>query len=159
MNLVPFEDIELFAISMLNPTGLATRSEIREHIFKIEECLLKVVDQEKDTGMVLREHFAPGVYARELFIPKGTLLTGKIHRHEHLNILLSGIVSVLTETNGSELLQAPMVMISKEGTKRALFTHEDTLWMTIHPTDKIDLSEIEKEVIAKEYTEIEIKGN
>jgi hypothetical protein len=32
-----------------------------------------------------------------MFIPKGTVIIGKIHRHQHLNFILQGKVSVATE--------------------------------------------------------------
>ena len=35
--------------------------------------------------------FAPDAYARTIFIPKDTLLVGKIHKHSHLNMLMQGM--------------------------------------------------------------------
>lgn len=99
----------------------------------------------------LKHSFAPGVYVREIFIPKGTMLTGKIHRHSHPNILLKGEVIVATEFGGREHLKAPLSMISKAGTKRAVFALEDTVWITIHATHETDLEKIEDYVIAPSY--------
>ena len=83
------------------------------------------------------------------------LLTGKIHKHKHPNFLLKGEVLVLTETGGSEVLKAPLSMISEPGTKRALYAITDLVWTTIHhnPTNTEDLKELEKIVIAKDYEE------
>ena len=41
-------------------------------------------------------HFAPGLYARKMLIPKGTVLTGAVHKTEHLCIV-SGDIEVTTE--------------------------------------------------------------
>lgn len=46
-------------------------------------------------------------------------------------------------------------MVSEAGTKRAVHAHTDTIWTTIHLTDKTDLAEIEKELIAETYEEYE----
>jgi len=91
----------------------------------------------------LKHSFAPGIYVREIFIPKGTILTGKIHKHEHPNFLMSGKVEVYTENGGLEILQAPLAMISKAGTKRVIYAMEDTVWITVHATDEQELEKIE----------------
>lgn len=101
----------------------------------------------------LKHTFAPGVYVREIFIPKGTVVVGKIHKHSHPNFLMSGEVVVVTESGGRENLKAPMSMISKAGTKRIVFAVEDTVWITVHATDEVDLLKIEDHVIAKSYEE------
>jgi len=78
-----------------------------------------------------RDYFAAGLYAREILIPKGTVLTGKIHCYEHLNFIAFGDISVLTE-NGIERIVGPATIISQPGTKRVGYAHEDTLWTTVH---------------------------
>lgn len=103
----------------------------------------------------LNHRFCGNTYVREIFIPKGTLLVGKIHRHEHPNFLMKGEVSVVTEYGGVERLKAPLSMISKPGTKRVVFAHEDVVWVTIHEVgDERDLEKIENIVITKTYDEI-----
>lgn len=101
----------------------------------------------------LKHTFAPGAYAREIFIPAGTLVVGKIHRHAHLNMLVRGHVKVATEEGMRELdaTNEPITMVSAAGTKRAVLALTDTIWITIHLTDKTDLAEIEKEIIAPDY--------
>ena len=66
----------------------------------------------EQTELPLKHSFAPGVYAREMEIPAGTLLIGKIHKHRHHNFLMKGSIIVLTEANGVELLQAPLMIVS-----------------------------------------------
>jgi hypothetical protein len=103
----------------------------------------------------LQHVFAPGVYLRTIFIPAGTLIVGKIHKHEHGNILSQGHVRVFTEFGGVEELRGPLTMVSKPGTKRAVLALTDTVWTTIHPTNSTDLDEIEAEVIAPTYDDYE----
>ncbi|WP_457970637.1 hypothetical protein [Acinetobacter calcoaceticus] len=88
-------------------------------------------------------HFAPGVYLREFRCFENTLLVGKTHRHEHLFVLLEGKCEVATE-DGPQLLEAPYIGKSPAGVKRALYTHTDIIWVTIHATDETDVSKIEE---------------
>ena len=79
----------------------------------------------------LKHSFSDNIYVREISIPKGTVLVGKIHKHEHPNFLMSGKVRVVTEET-SEVLEGPLSMISSPGTKRALIALTDLVWITIH---------------------------
>lgn len=94
-------------------------------------------------------HFAPNVYMRQMDAPAGALVVSKMHRTEHMNILIKGSVTVVTE-NGIEYLKAPLVLKSAAGTKRIGYFHEDSSWITVHPTESTDLEEIEKQVIVPE---------
>lgn len=130
---------------------------IREGIVKVQEFLLKqpgVVEGDQP-ACPLKHTFADGIYVREIFIPKGHLVVGKIHKHSHPNFLMSGEVSVITETEGSQRLKGPLSMISKPGTKRLLFAHTDLVWITVHNVgEERNLEKIEDIVIAKSYGEL-----
>ena len=108
----------------------------------------------EQTELPLKHSFAPGVYARELEIPAGTLLIGKIHKHRHHNFLMKGSILVLTETNGVELLQAPLMIVSEEGTQRIGYAVTDTIWTTIHENkdNSEDLDVIEERTVVKTKT-------
>ena len=132
--------------------------EIRAKICKVEALLQKSVDSGETTdtapGYPVKHRFADGVYVREISIPAGHMVVGKIHRHEHLNFISKGRVTVITEHGGVEELIAPVTMISPPGVKRLLFTHEDTVWTTVHVTKERDLDKIEEQVIAKKFTDM-----
>ena len=132
---------------------------IRGEIQKFEEKLSSVpgVFYGDNESCPLRHSFCGNVYIREIFIPKGTVVVGKIHRHEHPNFLLKGEVIVVTETGGIERIKAPMSMISKPATKRIVFASEDVVWVTIHEVgEERDLEKIEEIVIAKSYDDLAI---
>lgn len=95
--------------------------------------------------------FAKGVYVRQLWIPAGTFLTGKLHKTEHVSICAMGEISVLTQ-DGMKRVKAPYTVVCPAGTKRAAYTHTDTLWINIHPNpeDTRDIDEIEARVIEYE---------
>ena len=96
----------------------------------------------------VKDYFSKGVYAREIFIPKGTVITGKIHKFTNLNIMSQGEMSVLTE-DGIKRVKAPFTIVSPPGTRRVAYAHEDTIWTTIHGTEKTDVDEIEAEFVAQ----------
>ena len=100
----------------------------------------------------LKHHFAPGLYAREIFLPKGSVVVGKIHKHAHVNNISQGHVMVYTEEGLQEFI-APYQFISLPGTKRVVCALEDTIWTTYHPTEETDLEIIEQHVIAKDFEE------
>ena len=120
--------------------------EMRQKIDRLESVMFSIPQLEiKPT-----HYFADGLYAREIFIPKGTTLTGKIHKTEHLNIISKGDISVMTE-HGIKRIKAPCTMVSKPGTKRVGYAHEDTVWTTIHASAERDLDKLEALLIAPTY--------
>ena len=110
-----------------------------------------------DIDMPLQHVFAPGIYLRTIFIPAGSVIVGKIHKHQHGNILSQGRVVVFTEFGGVERWTGPVTMVSEAGTKRAVYAETDTYWTTIHqnPTDTRDLAKLEADIIARSYAEYE----
>lgn len=102
------------------------------------------------------EEYGCCTYAREIKLPKGSLVIGKIHRHQHLNFITQGKVIVYTEF-GLKHLEAPCTFVSEVGLKRAVYAVEDTLWTTVHLTkfnSEEELSKIEDEVIAPSYEDL-----
>lgn len=134
------------------PFALAP-SEVRGAVQALEDVLRPM----PQLDLALQHTFAPGQYARTIAIPEGAFVVGKIHKHAHLNIISRGLVTVVTEF-GREVLDArvvPVVFTSQAGSKRALCCHQDTVWTTIHRTDSVNLAEIERELIAADYSELD----
>lgn len=101
----------------------------------------------------IKHEFADDMYIREIFLPKGMLFVTKLHKQKHPYFLLKGDCSVMTEA-GTIRLKAPMHGITLPGTKRVIYTHEDTVWITVHATKETDITKIEDEVISKSYEEL-----
>lgn len=95
----------------------------------------------------LKHHFAPGLYAREILNPKGSLIITKMHKTTHLHVIVKGKISVWIEGVGVRTYTAPHVGVTVPGTRRIIYAHEDTIFMTFHPTDKTDIKEIEKDCV------------
>lgn len=149
---------------LASPDDSYAKVKFRENIKAVESGMLNKIDSgEWDSTLEdckLKHYFTPidekyncCTYAREMLIPKGTVIIGKIHRHQHLNFITKGRAVVFTEF-GKKVLEAPCTFISEVGLKRAVYAEEDTLWTTIHITgytgeDNLDL--IEEEIIAPDY--------
>ena len=102
----------------------------------------------------LQHSFIDGVYVRTIFIPAGTRIIGKIHKHSHANILSQGKVRVFTEGAGAEEIEGPRTMVSPAGCKRVVDALTDVVWTTVHATGETDLDKIEDFVIAKTYDDL-----
>jgi hypothetical protein len=106
-------------------------------------------------SLSLKHYNAPGVYARELFVPAGILLTGKIHKFAQINILSKGTMRVLTE-DGIKEVSASFTVVSPPGTKRIALAVTDCVWTTFLPTDETDPEKIEIEFTAENEDEYQL---
>jgi hypothetical protein len=98
----------------------------------------------------LNHHHCDDLYAREIFMPKGTVATGRVHLLDHINVISMGVVTVVTPTETVKY-EAPITFVGKKGTKRALYCHEDTIWTTIHLSHGVtDLDVLEKGLTTNE---------
>mgnify|MGYP000462780243 CR=1 FL=1 len=142
------------------PEALQTPEARREFILQLEDKIqteTPVEAQVTSDDCPLIHSFGGGMYVREIFIPAGILLTGKIHKHEHPNFLMEGKVSMITEDGGARVMEGPQSLMSPAGCKRALFTHTPTWWITVHlnPNGHTEFTpEYEDELIAKDYAEL-----
>jgi len=131
------------------PAPEESRLAAREKILALQCELEKLPPVE----IVTKHYFSKGLYAREIFIPKGTVLVGKIHKYLSLNILSQGDITILTEF-GARRVSAPYTVVSPPLTKRVGYAHEDTVWTTVHATDETDLEKIEDELICPTFPDM-----
>lgn len=133
----------------------------RQRTLALEEAMRRTPGVQLGNCMPLKHSFAHGIYCREIFMPKGTLVVGKIHRYSHPNFLLQGIVVVASERDGVVRLQAPQMWISPALTKRTVFVEEDARWVTVHATTETDLEKVEESLVAPtfEIAEREMEAN
>lgn len=127
----------------------------REAILRLQDAIVYGGLDVGPASCPVKHHFAPGSYGREMTLPVGLVVVGKIHKHAHINVISKGRVQVFTEQEGVLELAAPCTFVSSPGTKRVVHVLEETVWTTVHVTDKTDLAEIEREVIATDFMEVE----
>jgi hypothetical protein len=132
------------------------RREFREKITELEQA---IVNTEGTTGEVMhnanpvKHTFAGGCYIREIYNPANELIVTKIHKKEHPFFLMKGEMSILTE-EGIQNIKAPYQGVTKPGTKRAIFTHEECIFITVHATDNTTVEDVEDEVVCTKYEDL-----
>ncbi len=121
---------------------------------KIESAMGQLNGARFGTGACPVVHtFADGLYIRQITMPAGLLIVSKLHKTTHPYFIQRGECTV---QSGSEkvLIKAPHWGITKAGTKRLLFIHTETVWVTVHATQETDLEKIEAQVIAVDYGDL-----
>lgn len=131
-------------------------------IDQVEKVLVDAVNQHpevyKPIDCPLVHTFTPALYSRQITMYRGTLITSETHKYEHQFILSQGVVSVWTEAEGEVLISAPYHGVTKPGTRRILYIHEDAVWTTFHSTLLTTVKEIHEDIIEK-YENPLIKGH
>lgn len=125
-------------------------SEQVSAILRLQAEILKLPQPEFKT----EHYFADGMYLRWLPRKKGTLIIGKVHRKEHFYLVISGCVQI-----EKTIYQAPCVIVSKPGTKRAVLALEDSICATVHRTNETDMDKIEAELTEPDETAGYLPGN
>lgn len=103
-------------------------------------------------------HFADGVYCRELRIPAGVAVIGKMHRHSTLNVLAAGELAVTTP-DGPQVLKAPAIFVSPAGAKKLGVAITDCVFLNVHASHATDLDALEAELIVPECEELTFAGD
>jgi hypothetical protein len=115
----------------------------REQMNKFQEAC----DRYEAEGAVKADHkhthhfsdlhpiFGCHIYGREVFVPANSVITGKIHKHPTMNILVKGKLIVMSE-DGKRVVEAPATYMAKTGERKVGYTLEDCVWITVILTNK-----------------------
>ena len=133
--LCQLEDIEAVADSLAAPLGSAfTEDDVQ----RLEAAFLDMPQAE----CPITHMFAPGIYVREVHMPAGSYIIGHHHTTDHLNIMLSGHLTILHEDGTKTDLYAPQSFIAPPGRKIA-YIHEDVIWQNVFATEERDVETLE----------------
>lgn len=102
----------------------------------------------------LKQHIEGGLYTREIFMPKGSIVVSMIHKQQHPSFLLKGKLSYLTDEGNVVTIQAPHKIFTQIGTQRVLYIHEDSEWCCVYKTDAKTFEEAEADVYTNDYREL-----
>jgi len=123
-------------------------------IEKLQAAMLAHQQVEIET----HHQFSGGVYARSCVCVAGTLIVGKVHKHDHFVAILKGRVTIADE-NGSSDYAAPSIIACKAGTKRSLYFHEDAVFANFHRTDAVEIEAAEADLVEPDFTSPFLPGN
>ena len=129
-----------------------------EQIFALEKILKEAPQSLERSDFMHSHHFAEGLYVRVIYLPKGTICTGEVHRFECVNIIAQGHVRTITTRQEEEVIEVYRdfaIFSGVAGTKRALIALEDTVWITAHPNpdNARDIAKLEEHFVVNNVEE------
>ena len=138
----------------------------RSKILELEKILLNNVDDKNivgNSGEIVRSNefelkhtFADGIYIRQMEMRKDSVVVGAIHNHLHVWFLLTGHITVTTESSTEDYI-SPCYVVSTPGVKRVIYANEKSIFVNVHknPSNTQNLDELEAEIVSKNYKEYE----
>ncbi|MDO8969042.1 MAG: hypothetical protein Q7U74_00035 [Saprospiraceae bacterium] len=132
-------------LDLVNRHELTTYSQ-RQRIEILEWSIKQLDDAKGEFDYDYRHILHDGWYIRMMKIPAGDLVIGKVHKTRHMNYLLSGTASIVSDDIQIQAT-AQFSFESNINTKKAVFAHSDIIYATTHKTHKTDLNEIMKETV------------
>lgn len=105
----------------------------------------------------VKHYHIEGVYVRELFIPAGTVLTGKIHNKENISILSQGELMISNGDSALRIIKAPYTVVDKPGVKRLGYAITDCTFINVLRSDKKTVPELEEELVSDTFEQYEQK--
>lgn len=117
----------------------------QDSIYKLQDIIKGMPQVTGET----RHHFSDNMYARELFIPAGTVVVGALHKSKHLYMVVTGKCKASSQYETVEI-EAPYIGETIPGTKRVIYAETDCVWITFHPTELTNIEEIEAALIQSE---------
>ena len=139
------------SIAIIGAACSPVKQEARAKIMALESVMAEY--PQVDIPVIHR--FCGNMYGREITIPKGTLLTGRIQKFDHFDIMLSGDMTVSTDSGEVKRVTGTNIMEGKAGKKRAGYAHEDTHWITFHSAEVRDPEEMYEFLTCGSFDEFE----
>ena len=98
---------------------------------------------------MINHHFGAGVYAKETLIPAGHVLVQHKHKFDHLSILASGSIELMTDGE-RKIVHAPACLTIEANKHHGVKSITDVVWYCIHATECTDTDEIDEVLIARD---------
>jgi quercetin dioxygenase-like cupin family protein len=95
---------------------------------------------------MINHHFGAGVYAKETLIPAGHVLVQHKHKFDHLSILASGSIELMTDGE-RKIVHAPACLTIEANKHHGVKSITDVVWYCIHATECTDIDEIDEVLI------------
>ena len=124
-------------MNALSKDFAAQLNEVERHMLAMPQLPFEIIHR-----------FGPGLYIREATMPAGSFVIGHHHKTEHLNIMLTGRMTLITGDGEVRELTAPYMYTAPPG-RKAAHIHEDVTWLNIHATNETDIEKLEDELLFK----------
>lgn len=141
-----------YEVGFVATTGILAGGDMREKL----DTLVKEMMGMPQAHCPVREFFSPGVYAREITIPKGTVLVGAVHKTQNLAVLSMGRLRLVTESGTTEIEASPTPMTVQPGGMNAALALEDSVWTNYfaNPTNERDPRKLVEMLSESSYDEL-----
>lgn len=119
----------------------STEEMIRRALDKDEEigALVDILKKDfQEVEMPLTHYFSGELYAREIFMPAGALVVGRIHMYDTISVVSQGEALVFSSGAGVTRVKAPATFMSSAGGRRILIILKDMVFTTMHITTERD---------------------
>lgn len=126
--------------------NLSTLPENRELALNTLESKLLTCPQDFEAPVFHR--FGPGLYIRELHIPKNIIGMGHKQKLPHMNNFVSGRIRLYEGDGSFSELVAPMTFVGLPG-RKTVHVLEDMVWQNIYATDETDVEILEETYLDK----------
>lgn len=113
----------------MNAMVLPTQNNITDLIKQLQQGV--AAGLARPVSMPTRHYFSQDIYVREIFMPAGSRVVGKVHATRHLNIILSGECTIWT-VHGRIDGKPGMIFESMPGIQKALIMKTDVMYLTVH---------------------------
>ena len=141
---------ELIDRSMGAPIKLKHLSQ--ERLDEIEASLIEAAEAGlvQEPEVPLKHYFVPGMYVREVFMPRGSLVVSMEHKTSELNLIPRGR-AIVRSGDDLRLVVGPCAFESEAGIRKILLMIEDTVWQTAHynPDDTRDFKKLQSRLVTQ----------
>lgn len=135
-------------------SGLLADTEQKDSVQALQSAMLELPQYEPPTEHV----FHGGMYCRQVFAPAGCTIVGKKHKQDHFFMVVVGTVAIL-DGEQAQTVDAPALLNSKAGVKRAIHCVTDTVFMTVHATDAQTIEQAEEVLVEPDKSSPFTLGN
>ena len=139
------------AVDIIKDICVGDKESNRDALLKYES----IAEDLPQVNIPVKHYIHGGMYGREITIPAGTILTGQIYKFNHFDIMISGDITVSTDTGEIKRFTGYNLFEGMAGKKRAGYAHEDTRWITFHPFTGNNGDEIQEFITAPNFDELE----
>lgn len=136
---------DLVSIDSILPTIISDLDKVEDLLLSQPQC-----------DCPLRHIFGPGLYIREVTLPKNAWALGAWQNYAQMNIMIAGQVQMFNDDGTTAILTAPMTFVGPPGRKLG-FVIEECVWQNVYATNETDIEKLELFYLTKSESSEEEK--
>ena len=83
------------------------------------------------------------LYGRRIVVPTGSVFTTRVHKSDHISVMLRGRITIVDQDGNKADITAPDAFVTKQGTHRVVYVHDEVEFMTVHHCEEQDDDKVE----------------